>query len=231
MNKSILIATVLAVLFFVAFAESRCYRTYYGLWKCYDAVDEQSDIRRNVAFSDIHSNREFADADIKFGKIFKKIGKIGLNLGKAYLRTQGIPLNDEQADKFWKKLWGVVKQVGKGAIKSYVNQNFDAEADFKLGKLLKKVGKVGLKLGKAYLRTQGLPLEDNQEVTAPRRISPRRRFSAKRRLIRRRVNVESDKFWKKLFKVVGQIGKGAIKSYVNQNFDAEADRLIRIGCC
>ncbi|KAL9645852.1 hypothetical protein ABK040_003584 [Willaertia magna] len=217
-------------------------------------------------------------ADIKFGKIFKKIGKIGLNLGKAYLRTKGIPLEDnEQADKFWKKLWGVVKQVGKGAIKSYVNQNFDAQsdltlpanlkklwryvcikpirfpktttvakpttaADIKFGKIFKKIGKIGLNLGKAYLRTQGIPLED--EIAKPttvrrqrRRVAGKRRFGGQRRnerrfqqrrerlvrrprrsLQRRRtatpVKEEADIKFGKLFKKIGKIGLNLGKAYL-----------------
>ncbi|KAL9655953.1 hypothetical protein ABK040_007574 [Willaertia magna] len=212
-------------------------------------------------------------ADIKFGKIFKKIGKIGLNLGKAYLRTKGIPLEDnEQADKFWNKLWGVVKQIGKGAIKSYVNQNFDTQsdlsllklnklirlvcdksypirprpipipapvptttaADIKFGKIFKKIGKIGLNLGKAYLRTQGIPLEDSNEVKLVRRRFNRRqrvpRFRRERRIVRRRrTEVESDKFFKKigkLFKKALPYLKAGVKDYVNNNFDEESDLII-----
>ncbi|KAL9652534.1 hypothetical protein ABK040_000104 [Willaertia magna] len=206
-------------------------------------------------------NNNFDEAaDFKFGKLFKKIGKIGLKLGKAYLRTKGIPLEDnEQADKFWKKLWGVVKQVGKGAIKSYVNQNFDAQsdltlpkaeiqklwrfvckfprpvikpaifrytkpqtaittaADFKFGKLFKKIGKIGLKLGKAYLRTKGIPLSD-LAVIKPTGTGPRRRKfigRSRRCILRKRLEqVEADNF-------LLDILKGAAKDYVNKNWDNE----------
>ncbi|KAL9656581.1 hypothetical protein ABK040_012163 [Willaertia magna] len=140
-------------------------------------------------------------------------------------------LQDEQADsEFFKKLGKLFKKALpylKAGVKEYVNNSFDEEADFKFGKLLKKVGKVGLKLGKAYLRTQGIPLEDEVKVVRRRRFGPRRqrvprfpRVRRERRIRRRSAEVESDKFFKKigkLFKKALPYLKAGVKEYVNNN--------------
>jgi cell wall-associated NlpC family hydrolase len=68
---------------------------------------------------------------IKFGKIFKSIGKGALKVGKAYVgQKYGLQLADTQAEKF------------------------------KIGKVLKGVGKVALKVGKAYANAHGVPLSE-----------------------------------------------------------------------
>ncbi|KAL9654754.1 hypothetical protein ABK040_008549 [Willaertia magna] len=139
---------------------------------------------------------------------FNKLKK----LYKLYKLTKKLRKEKVQSDKFFKKLFKVVKQVGKG----YINQHFDEEADFKFGKLLKKVG---LKLGKAYLRTQGIPLEDELVVTTKRR-AVRRHNRGPRRHYKRRAQVESDKFFKKigkLFKKALPYLKAGVKEYVNNN--------------
>ncbi|KAL9655526.1 hypothetical protein ABK040_002193 [Willaertia magna] len=90
--------------------------------------------------------------------------------------------------------------------------NKQTESDIKFGKILKKIGKVGLKLGKAYLRTQGLPLEDKVIAGIGERRRRRNRQERRRRAERR---VEKALF-KKLFSEKKKKNKKALSDATYQ---------------
>lgn len=67
-------------------------------------------------------------ADIKFGKIFKKALGIAKTLGKAYITSQtGIPLADSEIE--WKDVLKTALPYLKEGIKQYINNNWDEESD------------------------------------------------------------------------------------------------------
>lgn len=171
--------------------------------------------------------------------LWKSVWEVVKEIGKGAIKdyvNKNWDNEMELSDKFWKKVWNIVKEIGKGALKSYVNQNFDAVemadttkfnigklikkalpyikagikdyinknwdaqeladlendelADLKLKKFFKKALEVAKNLGKTYIRTQfGIPLEDIPQ---------------------------SDKFFKKIWKVVRDQIKNYLKERVNQ---------------
>ncbi|KAG2381883.1 hypothetical protein C9374_005675 [Naegleria lovaniensis] len=210
-------------------------------------------IKRGV--KDYIANNWEEEADKGFWKsVWNVVKEIGKGAVKDYV-NKNWDNEMELSDKFWKKIWNIVKEVGKGALKSYVNQNFDAVemadaskfdirslikkalpyikaglkeyinknwdsqeladlendelADLKLKKLFKKALDVAKNLGKNYIRTQfGIPLEDVPQ---------------------------SDKFFKKLWKVVRDQVKNYIKERIapvapvasEESFDEEADAELK----
>ena len=184
---------------------------------------------------------EAADADIKFGKIFKKALSIAKKIGKAYISSQiGVPLADIeaeiQADFSLKKLWKKVAPYLKAGAKEYINNNFDEEADaeIKFGKIFKKALSIAKKLGKAYITSQtGIPLSDSESRNFFKKLGKllKKSLPYLKEGVKQYVNnnwdeeADAELRFKDILRAALPYLKEGVKEYVNQNFDEEADQI------
>ncbi|KAL9650105.1 hypothetical protein ABK040_011276 [Willaertia magna] len=140
---------------------------------------------------------------------------------------------DELADKkWWKPVLNIVGQIGKGAIKDYVNKNWDElaeeESDFNFGELFKAVLPY-LKAGaKEYLNNvlQSTQSDSESQINWKGILDialPYIKAGVKEYVNNNWDNMtEADKgFWGKVWNVVKQVGAGVIKNYVNTNWDEQ----------